>query len=120
VFVKSSSISISPQFGNATTSSPHTFQKVEGVTKQKKISNFFQKPSAQFVPLETIQTDDTRPVALRPCLLNVFFDFENLEKKFSGEGRTIVLETDKFFLVACYVPNSGEGLVRLKFRVDEW
>lgn len=37
----------------------------------------------------------------------VYYDFENMEKFFAGEGRTITIETDKFFVVACYVPNSG-------------
>ena len=48
------------------------------------------------------------------------YDFEDDRKCFAGEGRTITVELDSFFLVACYVPNSGEGLVRLKYRVDEW
>ena len=36
------------------------------------------------------------------------------------EGRVITLEFDDFYLVAVYVPNSGEGLKRLLYRVDEW
>ena len=30
------------------------------------------------------------------------------------------MEFPNFFLVAVYVPNAGEGLKRLKYRVDEW
>lgn len=30
--------------------------------------------------------------------------------KHDGEGRTISLEFKQFVLVACYVPNAGEGL----------
>ena len=42
------------------------------------------------------------------------------DSKFNGEGRTITIEFPKFYLVACYVPNSGDGLQRLNFRVNEW
>lgn len=30
------------------------------------------------------------------------------------------MEFDKFYLVACYVPNAGQGLVRLDYRTKEW
>lgn len=32
----------------------------------------------------------------------------------------MTLEFDKFFLVACYVPNSGQKLDRLGYRTKEW
>ncbi len=32
----------------------------------------------------------------------------------------ITAEFKEFILVATYVPNSGEGLTRLKYRVDAW
>lgn len=40
--------------------------------------------------------------------------------KHDGEGRVITAEFKEFILVATYVPNSGEGLRRLKYRVGEW
>ncbi len=36
------------------------------------------------------------------------------------EGRVITLNFDDFYLVAVYVPNSGEGLKRLTYRVNLW
>ena len=36
------------------------------------------------------------------------------------EGRSITAEFDKFILVVTYVPNSGDGLKRLEYRIDEW
>jgi exonuclease III len=42
-------------------------------------------------------------------VLKISVDFEDVAKKFEGEGRTITVELDKFFFVGCYVPNSGEG-----------
>ena len=40
--------------------------------------------------------------------------------KHDKEGRIITIEYDKFYLVCCYVPNSGEGLKRLGYRIEEW
>ena len=40
--------------------------------------------------------------------------------KHDKEGRIITIEYDKFYFVCCYVPNSGEGLKRLVYRVKEW
>ncbi|KAL4436574.1 hypothetical protein ABPG75_003713 [Micractinium tetrahymenae] len=37
-----------------------------------------------------------------------------------GEGRVVTAEFPDFFLVNCYVPNSGEGLKRLDYRVNQW
>ncbi|XP_057835643.2 DNA-(apurinic or apyrimidinic site) endonuclease, chloroplastic isoform X2 [Cryptomeria japonica] len=37
-----------------------------------------------------------------------------------GEGRLITVELDKFYLVAGYVPNSGQKLERLTYRVQKW
>eukprot|EP01027_Heterolobosea_sp_BB2_P022887 GEZU01033772.1.p1 GENE.GEZU01033772.1~~GEZU01033772.1.p1 ORF type:complete len:415 (-),score=116.28 GEZU01033772.1:73-1317(-) len=40
--------------------------------------------------------------------------------KHDGEGRTITLEFEQFYLINTYVPNSGEKLDRLKYRTEEW
>lgn len=36
------------------------------------------------------------------------------------EGRLIILFFDKFILVNVYTPNSGDGLVRLRYRIEDW
>lgn len=36
------------------------------------------------------------------------------------EGRVITLEFDGFYLVNAYVPNSGRGLRRLNYRINNW
>ncbi|KAJ9454178.1 DNA-(apurinic or apyrimidinic site) lyase [Diplonema papillatum] len=38
----------------------------------------------------------------------------------SKEGRLLAVETPDFYLVATYVPNAGDGLKRLDYRVKEW
>lgn len=40
--------------------------------------------------------------------------------KHDGEGRVLTAEYERFYLVCVYVPNAGEGLKRLDYRVNEW
>lgn len=44
----------------------------------------------------------------------------NFGKKHVDEGRSITMEFNNFILVSTYVPNAGEGLKRLDYRIDEW
>lgn len=37
---------------------------------------------------------------------------------YDDEGRVVTLEFDNFYYVACYVPNSGDELKRLDFRLE--
>lgn len=48
--------------------------------------------------------------------ISVFYGLFN--EKYDDEGRVITLEYDNFYYVACYVPNSGDGLKRLDFRLQ--
>ncbi|KAK8949963.1 Apurinic endonuclease-redox protein [Platanthera guangdongensis] len=36
------------------------------------------------------------------------------------EGRIVTVEFEKFYLISGYVPNSGDGLRRLAYRVEQW
>jgi exonuclease III len=87
--------------------------------KTKKLTDFFGAPAAKApaaapaAPAEAVAAPASKGVVLR-----TEFDLEGT--KHAGEGRTIMLELDTFFLVACYVPNSGQNLERLDYRVDEW
>lgn len=36
------------------------------------------------------------------------------------EGRTLTIEYEKFYVVSAYVPNSGQDLKRLDYRIKEW
>lgn len=47
--------------------------------------------------------------------LNVTYGLEN--GKYDEEGRVITLEFEDFYFVAAYVPNAGDGLKRLDFRM---
>lgn len=37
-----------------------------------------------------------------------------------SEGRLVTAEFDNFYLICAYVPNSGDGLRRLTYRITEW
>jgi exodeoxyribonuclease-3 len=50
---------------------------------------------------------------IRPLNAQIGFDGDT-------EGRTILLEFDRFFLINVYVPNAGMELERLDFKVSEW
>ena len=65
-------------------------------------------------------TNESSSEAMDPKhrVLSVVYDMG--DDKFRGEGRTITVEFEKFFLVCCYVPNSGDGLHRLDYRINEW
>ena len=42
------------------------------------------------------------------------------DREYNKEGRTLVAEYEDFTVVMVYVPNAGEGLVRLDRRLEEW
>lgn len=92
---------------------------VEPKKKQKTLKSMWKSSEEEEAVkvTETIATTSSQPLL---NLLSVEYDMGGNDKRFAGEGRTITMEFDKFILVACYVPNSGEGLVRLDYRVDEW
>jgi exonuclease III len=46
--------------------------------------------------------------------------FDMQISKHDKEGRLLTAEFQGFYLVAVYVPNSGEGLRRLDYRTKEW
>jgi exonuclease III len=50
----------------------------------------------------------------------VSFHFDEIERSHHGEGTSIAVETNILYLVVVYVPNSGDGLKRLDYRVKEW
>ncbi|KAM5558620.1 DNA-(apurinic or apyrimidinic site) endonuclease, chloroplastic [Rosa sericea] len=37
-----------------------------------------------------------------------------------SEGRIVTVEFDSYYLISGYVPNSGDGLRRLTYRITEW
>lgn len=110
---------------------------------QKNFDKDFKKLNADIFSLnETKLTEDlVFEFPYKPDGYHVFYSCSKLRKGYSGvavfskiepisvhyglknekydeEGRIITLEFDKFFYVASYVPNAGEGLKRLDFRLQ--
>jgi exonuclease III len=54
------------------------------------------------------------------------YDFKSLDgnayyaSEYTDEGRVLTLEFDAFNLVLTYVPNSGQKLERLDYRLHDW
>ena len=40
--------------------------------------------------------------------------------KHDTEGRVITAEFEKFYFICAYVPNAGDGMRRIDYRIDEW
>jgi exonuclease III len=114
--------------------------------KQMKLSNFFQASTTSTTTNTTSTTsismestteltisktieNESKVETVSPAvslstaeieLLGITHDFEIDGHSYNGEGRVITLETNLFYLVVCYVPNSGEGLKRLEYRIQDW
>jgi len=94
--------------------------------KQSKLSSMWAKKETNDVekpqdPNESSSSTSNLKKREGIKVEKISYDFEDEgPNPFTGEGRTITVEFDKFFFVCCYVPNSGEGLVRLDYRVNEW
>ena len=83
-----------------------------------------QKPLRVIIGIEKSVADVIRSKIKANVSENVFSGECKLEQdslliEQSNEGRIIVLEYEKFFLINCYVPNSKRQLERLDYRV-EW
>lgn len=50
--------------------------------------------------------------------LKATYGFKSVDN--DGEGRLITLEFEDFYLISVYVPNAGEGLKRLNYRLQSW
>ena len=89
--------------------------KDPGNPKQKSVKDFF--------PNGTNGTKKAEAEEKYPSPLNVLYGLgEENEKDLiaSKEGRVITVEFDSFFVINTYVPNSGQNLERLDYRLKTW
>lgn len=93
--------------------------------QQKKLSAFFGGPAAS--SKETTDDSSLKTEAPQNALTEVirvdrhFPDpADSTRRVCDGEGRILTVELADCFLVGVYVPNSGEGLKRLDYRLNEW
>jgi exodeoxyribonuclease-3 len=52
--------------------------------------------------------------------INVFFGLKHKNEQIDDEGRVIVIEYPKYFILHVYTPNSGQALNRLEWRTTIW
>ena len=97
--------------------------------KQSKMSAFFGKDSEVIVETDESILEISDKKSNDNCLIKEIpkgtIKVENVifllpDKRFNGEGRWVQLETPDFYFINTYVPNSGQNLERLDYRVDEW
>jgi exodeoxyribonuclease III len=64
--------------------------------------------------------EDSLPIELARILVPERVSYSTGTDKHDSEGRVVILEFPRFTLCNVYVPNSGQALARLSYRVDEW
>ena len=84
----------------------------EPAANQPKLSKFFQTKTA-----DSPATSTTFQGYSGPVVKNVI---DGIGKPHDGEGRALTVEFEDFALVALYVPNSGQKLEGLDYRVQSW
>ncbi len=112
---------------------------LRAILKKDFIKDFNQLDADIFSLNETKLSDDNFP--FNPEGYNVYFTNSKIKKGYSGvavfskkkplsvhyglknnkydeEGRVITLEFEDFYYVCAYVPNAGEELIRLPFRME--
>jgi exonuclease III len=97
------------------------FKTKESETKEESKVESIKEPEMKLsdvVPVDASTSIPSDPL-LQVESFSLDFDDDH-DKVHHGEGRLITLETNKFYLVNCYVPNSGDGLKRVDYRVKEW
>ena len=52
--------------------------------------------------------------------INVFYGLKHNNEEIDDEGRVIVIEFKKYYILHVYTPNSGQALARLDFRTTIW
>ena len=121
---------------------------IRAVLSKGELQNYFTSKNPDILILNETKIDSTRYEVDRPDkgIPSEYFQYWNfckVKKGYSGvalftkikpicikegmgvekhdqEGRLITAEFEKFYVVGTYVPNSGDGLVRLKYRTKEW
>lgn len=112
---------------------------LRAILKKTFIEDFYKFDADIFSLNETKLSDDSFP--FMPEGYNVYHTYSKVRKGYSGvavfskklplnvhyglldnkyddEGRVITLEFEKFYYVACYVPNAGDELKRMEFRMQ--
>lgn len=127
IFVKKSiSVQSNDSSSTSSTSSPATTKKTKQMTLAgwaKPKSDVSKIPAADSSTASSSATSSASASSSSEkndvlSIQSVKYEFD--DAKFSGEGRTITVDLGLFYVIGCYVPNSGQNLERLDYRVKEW
>jgi len=88
--------------------------------KQKSIAKFFQPSTSSSSSSLIDSPSKMASSASSPVTSAVAIQLDFPSAPHKGEGRAITVEFEKFILVNVYVPNSGQNLERLEYRVKEF
>ncbi|EKX53575.1 apurinic/apyrimidinic endonuclease family member in base excision repair [Guillardia theta CCMP2712] len=86
--------------------------------KQTKMDSFFKGKDSKSAKKD--EETACPPLKVTFGLSTLSKDDGEIAAEVIQEGRTITVEFESFFVVATYVPNSGEKLQRLEFRTKLW
>lgn len=85
----------------------------KGKRKAAEVAEDEEAPPSTAAAMET-DAGGSAPLPVRRVTFGIGHD------KHDTEGRSVTLEFDHLFVVNLYVPNSGQKLERLKYRLEEW
>lgn len=86
-------------------------------SKQATLKSFFGAASAAKKSASDARSDGGGGGS---GLLTITEGFGDFKPGYTDEGRVITMEYESFFLVLVYVPNSGQKLERLTYRLEKW
>ena len=99
----------------------HAEEEAKKANKKKQGTLLgFVKGASSGKEKESATADGPRAATGGAKLLRITEGFGDVAPGYTDEGRVITMEYDAFFLVLVYVPNSGQKLERLAYRLDKW
>ena len=90
-------------------------------SKQPSVASFFGGAKTETKEDEKVSQSTTNNSNYSgPSLLSITPGFGDFKVGYTDEGRVLTLEFGTFFCVFTYVPNSGQKLERLEYRLKNW
>ena len=88
--------------------------------QQKSLASFFKPKQPSAAPVNETATDTGKTDTISNTKLFPFEVSYGLNNSHDPQGRCITVDYPLFSITNAYVPNSGDGLVRLDYRTKQW
>lgn len=98
---------------------PSAAQSTITKAPQKQKMNSFFTSSTPSTSTASGHADVSKRTSHRSTVRSITYDISD-DARFHGDGRCITIELDDLYVVNCYVPNAGQGLKNIEYRVGEW